>query len=67
LFEDGCPLTFKRKELESHKSQCSYRRIICANQKCMFLLMFKNLVSHDERCLFKIIECENKCGGKFLR
>jgi hypothetical protein len=29
--------------------------------------MFKDLSQHDDRCLFKVIECENKCGGKFLR
>jgi hypothetical protein len=31
LFEDGCPLTLKRKDLEQHKLQCGYRRVICNN------------------------------------
>ena len=31
LFEDGCPLTIKKKDVEIQKQQCGYRRVICQN------------------------------------
>lgn len=67
LFEEGCPVTLKRKDVESHKQQCGYKKVMCQHKNCMALLMVKDVEAHDERCLFKVVECENKCGTKTLR
>ena len=67
LFEDGCNSVLKRRELESHRMNCIYRRIMSPNNKCASVIMFKNLETHDERCLFKIVECDNKCSTRILR
>jgi len=64
LFEDGCQIRLKRKDMESHKIMCNFRRVYCPNQKCNSIIMYKDLHTHDERCLFKVIECDNKCGQK---
>lgn len=62
LFEEGCQVRLKRKEMDSHKGVCSYRRVYCPNQKCTAVIIYKDLNTHDERCLYKIVDCDNKCG-----
>lgn len=67
LFEEGCVIKLKRRELDSHKITCSYRRIQCQNLGCSAVIIYKDLQSHDDRCLCKVIECDNKCGHKIQR
>ena len=67
LFEEGCAVRLKRKEMESHKVTCYYRRVMCPNPKCNSWIIYKDLTLHDERCLFKMIECDNKCREKVQR
>jgi len=43
LFDEGCALKIRRKELESHKVMCNYRRIYCQNQKCNAVIIYKDL------------------------
>lgn len=34
LFEEGCNVLLRRKDLEQHKTSCMFRRIICSNHRC---------------------------------
>ena len=62
LFEEGCQIRLKRKEMETHKLTCFFRKVHCPNQKCSAVIIYKDLPSHDERCLYKVVDCENRCG-----
>lgn len=31
LFEDGCSVHLKRKDMESHKIMCKFRKVYCPN------------------------------------
>lgn len=67
LFEEGCSVKVKRREMDQHKQVCTFRKVQCANQGCLSWVVFKDLATHDQRCLFKVIECDNKCGQKIQR
>lgn len=67
LFEEGCNVKLKRRDVEAHRSVCPFRKVVCQNSGCNASIVYKDLAAHDERCLYKIIECENKCGTKVQR
>lgn len=34
LFEEGCTIKLKRREVESHKITCNFRKVHCQNNGC---------------------------------
>ena len=62
LFEEGCTIKLKRRDVEAHKLTCPFRKITCSNTGCQASIVYKDMQAHDQRCLLKVIECDNKCG-----
>jgi hypothetical protein len=67
LFEEGCTIKLKRRDVELHKNNCQFRKIHCQNNGCQAQIIHKDLQAHDQRCLWKVVECDNKCGHKIQR